>query len=155
MPPKHLCIVQYELEESSSFTKQVGDKWVHAKDVCKQEQCSYGPNGNAQVISIQEQCITDCAPGYSYKKLDPSKCCGECVQTSCIFEDKLYDVDALWSSPDNCTHYMCLKKDKVLMVSSSVEVCPDVSRCAPHNIYVEGCCKHCKLEPIIESHSEC
>lgn len=151
VPPKHLCIVQYELDESSSLTKEIGDKWLHAKDVCKQEQCAYGPDGIAQVISTLEQCTTDCPAGYSYQKLDKSKCCGECVQTSCVFENKLYDANAVWSSPDNCTHYICLKKDKLLMVSSSIEVCPDVSHCAAHLQYVEGCCNRCKSEPIVEN----
>ncbi|XP_034481426.1 hemocytin [Drosophila innubila] len=155
VPPKQLCIVQYEVDDSTSFTKQIGDKWLHAKDVCKLEQCSYGPNGNAQVVSTQETCKTDCAPGYSYQKLDKTKCCGECVQTSCLFEQKLYEINAAWSSPDNCTHYMCLKKDKLLMVSSSIEVCPDVSHCAPSMLYVDGCCKLCKSEPVIEDLSTC
>jgi len=142
--------VQYELEESSKFTKQVGDRWTHAKDVCKQETCSYGPDGNAQVVSTLEQCITDCAPGFSYQNLDKTKCCGKCVQTSCIFEQKLYEVNAIWKSVDNCTTYSCLKKDDQFLVTTSNEVCPDVANCLSHLLYQDGCCQRCKLEPLIE-----
>ncbi|ALC44456.1 Hml, partial [Drosophila busckii] len=155
VPPKSLCIVKYEESTASSFTKQIGDKWQHAKEVCKQEQCAYGPDGNAQVVSTLERCDTDCPTGHSYQKLDKSKCCGECVQTACIFEEKLYEPNASWSSPDNCTHYLCLQNDKLLMVSSSVDVCPDVTNCPKQLLHAEGCCKYCKDEPVVENLSTC
>ncbi|SPP76371.1 hemocytin [Drosophila guanche] len=155
VPPKNLCIVQYELDDSSKFTKQVGEKWTHAKDVCKRETCSYGPDGNAQVLSTLELCSTDCAPGFSYQSVDKSKCCGKCIQSSCVFEQKLYGVNDQWKSADNCTLYSCLKKDNQLMVTSSKEICPDVTGCLSHLLYQEGCCKRCKLEPMVEDKSTC
>lgn len=150
VPPKDMCIIQYGLDESSKFTKQIGEKWTHSKDLCVHESCSYGPDGSSQVVSTLEQCVTDCAPGFSYQRVDTSKCCGQCVQSSCIFEQKLYDVNAHWKSSDNCTSYICLKKDQQLMVSSSQEVCPDVGSCLSHLLYQDGCCKRCKVEPLVE-----
>ncbi|KAH8270632.1 hypothetical protein KR018_012544 [Drosophila ironensis] len=155
VPPKDTCIVQYGLEESSKFTKQIGDKWTHAKDVCMHETCSYGSDGLPHVVSTLEQCVIDCAPGFSYKRENKLKCCGKCIQTSCIFEEKLYEVDAHWKSADNCTSFSCLKKDHQLLVASSLEVCPDVSGCLSHLLYHDGCCKRCKVEPLVEDKSTC
>ncbi|XP_030375562.1 hemocytin [Scaptodrosophila lebanonensis] len=155
VPPKHLCIIQYGTDEDSKFSKKIGTKWLHPQDFCKHELCSIGPNGIAQVITTLEQCQIDCAPGYTYQKLNSSKCCGECVQTACVFKDKLYKPNELWYSHDNCTQYSCLEKENVLIISSSHETCPDVVQCAPHLLYDEGCCKRCKVEPISEDKRNC
>lgn len=149
MPPKDLCIIQYELDESSKFTKQVGERWTHAKDVCKHESCVYGPDGKSQVVSTLEQCVTDCVQGFSYQRLNKTTCCGKCVQTACVFDHQLYEINSHWKSADNCTSYSCLKKDDLVLVTTSQEVCPDVSSCLSHLLYQDGCCQRCKLEPIV------
>lgn len=49
--------------------------------------------------------------GWSYRESEDDKCCGECKQAFCVFEDTLYPPGTTWSSDDNCTTYTCMEKD--------------------------------------------
>lgn len=121
---------------------------MHPKDPCKQEMCAYGPNQSTQILSTVTTCDVNCPKGFSYVNKDPlGKCCGECVHTECVFENKLYKPMQQWKSADNCTSYICEKKGNILMVSSSQEICPDVSSCPKDQLVDEGCCKIC-IKPV-------
>lgn len=78
----------------------------------------------------------------------PNKCCGECIKTKCVVENKLYEIGAEWTSTDNCTTFACNIKDGQTFISSMMPTCPDVSKCAPSLRYNDGCCEKCKLEPL-------
>lgn len=79
----------------------------------------------------------------------PGKCCGQCSQTKCISNDKLYDIGETWKeSNDNCTEFSCESRNSQPIVSGIQEVCPDISHCAEHLKYKDGCCMKCKLEAI-------
>lgn len=146
-PPKDECIVEYV--PGKKFTKKLNEKWVHPTDPCKHEQCTYGPNNTPQVLTNQEICDNKCAPGFEYMIRDINKCCGECIQTQCVFEGQLFEPLQQWLSEDNCTSYTCAQKNGILMVSSVRESCPDVSLCPEHLLYKKegSCCSICKEEP--------
>ncbi|XP_037934058.1 hemocytin isoform X2 [Teleopsis dalmanni] len=154
-PPKDICIVQYDSPEDSKFTKNVNEKWIHPHNACLHERCTYGPNGSTQILSTEETCNTSCPLGFTYKKMDSSKCCGECIQTECLFESKLHKPEEEWKSADNCTSYKCIQKEDMLIVNSFKETCPDVSKCPSHLLIDEGCCKYCKEEPVVENQKDC
>lgn len=78
----------------------------------------------------------------------PNKCCGACIKTKCIVDNKLYDVGAEWKSPDNCTTFVCSINDGQTFISSMSPTCPDVSKCSPLMRYSDGCCEKCKLETL-------
>ncbi|XP_055854171.1 hemocytin [Episyrphus balteatus] len=149
-PPKDNCIVEIDGIET---LKSLGDTWKAPEDPCIKNQCVYGPNDTTQVTKITEKCDTKCKKGYEYQRLDLTECCGSCVQTQCIFDEKLYPVGEQWFSDDNCTTFTCENNDGQLLVSSSKEVCADVSKCPPEQLEDVGCCKICK--PVSESQKNC
>lgn len=146
-PPKDVCIVEHI--PGNKFTKKLSEKWINPNDPCKHEQCTYGPNDSLIVSTLQETCDNKCAPGFEYMIKDVTKCCGECIQTQCVFEGELFEPLQEWKSADNCTSYTCIRKNDILMVSSMRETCPDVSTCPEHLLSQEegSCCKYCKEEP--------
>ncbi|CAD7005484.1 unnamed protein product [Ceratitis capitata] len=144
-PPKDMCIVENSVGEK--FIKPLNARWPHPTDPCKQELCSYGPNGTTQLAATIETCDTFCPPGFVYVNKQPTlKCCGDCLQEK-----------ATWMSNDNCTTYNCLRKGEVLIVSSSQESCPDVSACPEHLLVPSesGCCELCKPAPVVEDQKNC
>lgn len=78
----------------------------------------------------------------------PNKCCGVCVKTKCVIDNKIYDVGASWKSSDNCTTFSCNIENDETYMTSMMPTCPDVSKCALPMIYTDGCCKKCKVEPL-------
>jgi integrin beta 3 len=82
------------------------------------------------------------------------KCCGECVKTKCIMDDKLYKIGESWSSADNCTTYECNIKDTQTFISSMMPTCPDISSCPLTSRYKDGCCESCKLEVLSQTTCE-
>ena len=68
------------------------------------------------------------------------------MQTQCVFENKLYNLNDTWpKSGDNCTTYKCEVLNNELSVSTQLFTCPDVSKCDPKYIIDDGCCKKCDL----------
>lgn len=121
------------------------------RDPCKHEMCAYGPNDSTQVITTTDVCEKKCLKGFKYVNADPTKCCGECIQTACLHHDVLYEPEDTWKSTDNCTTYKCIKVGTSLIVNSAQETCPDVSQCFGELVEDEGgCCKICKETPKSE-----
>lgn len=150
-----MCIVENSVGEK--FIKPLNARWPHPTDPCKQELCSYGPNGTTQLAATIETCDTFCPPGFVYVNKQPTlKCCGDCLQEKCVLGNKLFEEGATWMSNDNCTTYNCLRKGEVLIVSSSQESCPDVSACPEHLLVPSesGCCELCKPAPVVEDQSK-
>lgn len=79
----------------------------------------------------------------------PGKCCGQCVQTKCIVNENVYDIGEKWKDPnDNCTEFSCESRNNQPVISGVQETCPDVSQCAEHLKYKDGCCMKCQLEAV-------
>uniref|UniRef100_A0A1I8NWB1 Hemocytin n=1 Tax=Stomoxys calcitrans TaxID=35570 RepID=A0A1I8NWB1_STOCA len=155
-PPKQVCIVPGG--PNGKYTKAITDTWTDPNDSCKILQCTFGPHDSAQVVTNTVTCDTKCGPGFEYKRKDLSKCCGECVQTQCVLDGKLYEANEQWpSAVDNCTTFACVKKGESLIVSSMKETCPDVSDCPEHLLMPQedSCCKLCKEEPHKEDLTNC
>lgn len=85
--------------------------------------------------------------GFEYKSIS-NKCCGECVKTKCIADNKLYEIGENWYSDDNCTTFVCNIQDGQILITSEKPTCPDISSCLPQNRYNDGCCEKCKLESL-------
>ncbi|KRT80049.1 hypothetical protein AMK59_6840, partial [Oryctes borbonicus] len=58
--------------------------------------------------TVEENCTTDCSVGSEYKKLDETKCCGECVKYACVIDGEFKDGGEIWYSEDYCTEYFCV-----------------------------------------------
>jgi len=116
-----------------------GEKWRSSTDSCIIETCVAGPNitKHTEVEMCTKQCTQVrmlyllCTKwlnvvilywlifkGWSYQEAEDGKCCGECKQAFCVFEDTLYPPDATWTSDDNCTAYTCVKQNKQASVFS-------------------------------------
>lgn len=39
------------------------------------------------------------------------KCCGECIPSVCVINDKEYKIGEKWYSDDYCINYVCLNKN--------------------------------------------
>lgn len=52
-----------------------------------------------------------------------------------------------WQSADNCTTFSCENNTGQVVVTSSRELCPDVSHCDPQDLVNDTCCQICKEKP--------
>lgn len=125
---------------------QVGEFWPSPDgDKCKAVTCVAKESGELVKQESIETCKKDCAKGWLYQESKDS-CCGECIQTACIVDDVLKLAGESWLSPDNCTTFTCENIGGQFIVSSQQESCPSIDDCPAENIYVKGCCKHCKID---------
>ncbi|KAL6266408.1 hypothetical protein P5V15_003260 [Pogonomyrmex californicus] len=120
-----------------------GESWTSFADNCVVETCVDGPNITKH--RKVETCSKQCAQGWSYQEPADGKCCGECKQAFCVFEDILYAPDMTWSSDDNCTTYTCMKTNEQLSLVMSPVACPDLTDCPDKFIYHDQCCKRCNI----------
>ncbi|MEE6498614.1 hypothetical protein FKM82_003183 [Ascaphus truei] len=80
------------------------------------------------VVCKPVSCITDCQQGFQYKTIG-GKCCGECVQVSCIM--KIDDGTTIviqpgetWYAPgSNCSYYQCQKINEQHVLISRQRSC--------------------------------
>lgn len=72
------------------------------------------------------------------------QCCGECVQTKCRAEGKIYKVGEMWKSKDGCSFSECVQKDDSVSVSSYEKSCPELTNCPQERIFYKDCCAYCK-----------
>ncbi|CAH2325411.1 mucin-5AC [Pelobates cultripes] len=106
-------------------TIAVGSNVTYEKDNC--EVCECITTSDRPVMACKPiVCQENCQPGYTYVTKD-SKCCGECVKTSCLLNDTVViEPGNLWRpSGDKCTCYEC--EPGTLMVVKKVVVCPEES----------------------------
>lgn len=85
-----------------------------------------------------------CSKGSKYE-VPPGECCGKCVQFQCTIDDKVYNPGQFWHGKDNCTKFTCTKTNDNYYISSTSQVCPDISDCPVERQYVKGCCTLCKM----------
>lgn len=76
------------------------------------------------------------------------QCCGECIQTHCLFNNQTYKPGDVWRSEDNCLFYECaeiLDEENVgVKVSSYKKACPELENCPPDQVVVRDCCPTCE-----------
>lgn len=147
-PPKDACIAK--MRNGTKTLKQVGDVWT-TSNACLTERCTYGPNGQTEIMEDLEKCPpVICQPGWKLKKI-PEQCCGVCEQTECVFDGLTYSVNQQWASYDNCTQFACIQFNGTFGVNSMKETCPDVTDCPDNRRYFEGCCQRCKPQDMDQS----
>eukprot|EP00066_Takifugu_rubripes_P016639 XP_011605905.1 PREDICTED: intestinal mucin-like protein [Takifugu rubripes] len=124
------------------------------KNPCEQCRCTDSQNPSTKTNTIEcspVPCNKSCPMGYTYKP-QPGKCCGKCVQTSCVFvyQNNTININIsdTWSPPnDKCTIYECKKFNNVLMTSTKETMCPEYvpDNCVPgtEQTTKNGCCKTC------------
>ncbi|XP_042343147.1 mucin-2-like [Plectropomus leopardus] len=108
-------------------------------------------------------CDKTCSPGYEYHE-DPEKCCGKCVQKSCIFNapdntTQIIEVGGTYVPPDNkCVKYTCEEINGQFVTKETQKTCPPYNPddCEPdtETIEADGCCKSCKIKSVCEVKSE-
>ncbi|XP_074481538.1 mucin-5B-like [Sebastes fasciatus] len=108
-------------------------------------------------------CNKNCSIGYEYQTV-PDKCCGKCVQKSCIFTTPdnithIIEVNNTFVDPnDKCVQYTCERINEQLVTKETKTTCPSYnpSDCEPgtETTDANGCCKTCKLQSVCEVESK-
>ncbi|XP_039747124.1 hemocytin isoform X2 [Pararge aegeria] len=129
---------------------QEGQSWT-TSNPCKNYTCARDVTGRLSHETSVENCVKECNKDQKYVEPGVGVCCGHCVQDKCIVGDELKQLGESWKSPDNCTTYSCDGTVGQVSLTSSPELCPDVSDCAPENLVNQTCCQVCKLKPSDQS----
>ncbi|XP_062417985.1 mucin-5B-like [Pungitius pungitius] len=123
------------------------------------QECYCGPHMDPitklNIISCKPiVCNTNCSRGYEYKT-SADKCCGTCVQKSCILttpENTTYiiEVNNTFVPPNHkCVQYTCEKMNGQLVTKETKTTCPPFNPldCEPGTETTDalGCCTTCKL----------
>ncbi|CAH0701554.1 unnamed protein product [Spodoptera exigua] len=132
---------------------QEGQTWPSPTDPCKNITCARDFNGQLTHKESVATCSLQCNKGWTYVAPPAGVCCGHCVQTACVVDDKVVAPGTTWQSADNCTTYSCEVSGAEVLVSASSQLCPDVSHCAPDNLLNGTCCQICEERP--EALSKC
>ncbi|XP_076012029.1 intestinal mucin-like protein [Genypterus blacodes] len=108
-------------------------------------------------------CQTNCSKGHEYQAM-ADKCCGKCVQKSCIFTTpdnttEVIEVNGTYVPPGNkCVKYTCEKIGDQFVTKETQHTCPpfDPLDCEPgtETTDSDGCCKTCKPKKICEVKSK-
>ncbi|XP_077316210.1 mucin-5B-like isoform X3 [Lithobates pipiens] len=140
-------------------------------DKCKNCVCSYSDSG-AEILCTDVPCNKQCPLGYELMN-STSDCCGDCIQTHCVINDKdglslLQPGESRKSKYDSCKVYNCTLIKGQFSTSVSQTPCPyfNEDNCVPGTIELSpnGCCKQCietspscKLNQKLEylSHNDC
>nr|XP_020479275.1 intestinal mucin-like protein [Monopterus albus] len=132
------------------------------------QDCSCGPqmdpNTKLNIIDCKPVvCNKNCTDGYEYQT-DPDKCCGTCVQKSCVVTTPdstthIIEVNSTFvPTNDNCLEYSCEIINGQLSTKETRTTCPpfNPSDCVPGTITTDanGCCKTCKIQSVCELQSE-
>ncbi|XP_029318688.1 intestinal mucin-like protein, partial [Cottoperca gobio] len=108
-------------------------------------------------------CNTKCFEGYEYQTV-PDKCCGTCVQKSCIFTTPdntthIIEVNNTFvPTIDKCVQYTCEKINGQHVTKETKTTCPPFNPldCEPgtETTDANGCCNTCKLQSLCEVQSK-
>ncbi|KAL3066148.1 hypothetical protein OYC64_016154 [Pagothenia borchgrevinki] len=108
-------------------------------------------------------CNTQCPKGYEYQTLH-GKCCGKCVQKSCIFTTQdntthILEVNNTFTpTNDKCVKYTCEKMNGHLVTKETKTTCSPFNPldCEPGTETTDttGCCKTCKRKSVCEMKSK-
>ncbi|XP_077177563.1 mucin-5B-like isoform X1 [Paroedura picta] len=143
--PKNICV-------SNGIEYQPGS--LVPSNSCDECICTETKDPETQINHIQcspVKCSTECPQGFRYTH-EEGKCCGECIQVSCIANFSsgtvVVEVGELYmDSQDKCSQYMCSKTSGQFFLISTGISCPliDQSRCIPGTIETtpDGCCETC------------
>ncbi|XP_034018488.1 intestinal mucin-like protein [Thalassophryne amazonica] len=139
---------------------------VHQPGPC--QECYCGPKMDS-VTKLNNfhckpiVCNKKCDKGYEYQEV-PNKCCGKCVQKSCIFttEDNMTHVIEVNSSfvppNDKCLKYTCEKINGQFVTKERQITCPPFNPldCEPGTVTTDAnrCCKTCKLRSVCKRHTK-
>ncbi|XP_051800840.1 intestinal mucin-like protein, partial [Acanthochromis polyacanthus] len=130
--------------------------------------CSCGsdmdPTTSLNIITCKPVvCNTSCSEGYEYQTA-AGKCCGACVQKSCIFTSgnltvHVIEVNSTYVPPaDKCVQYTCEKINGQLITKESKTTCPPFNPldCEPgtESTDANGCCQTCKVQSVCEVQSK-
>ncbi|XP_072237208.1 intestinal mucin-like protein isoform X2 [Leuresthes tenuis] len=109
-------------------------------------------------------CNTSCSEGFGYQTAT-DKCCGTCVQKSCILTTPdnltmhIIEVNDTFIPPnDKCVQYTCEKTNGQIVTKATKTICPPFNSldCEPGTETTDaiGCCKTCKPLSVCEVHSK-
>lgn len=73
------------------------------------------------------------------------QCCGECVQTKCRADERVYTIGDMWKSKDGCTFSECVKRGDAVSVTSYKKTCPELNNCPEENVSIKDCCPYCQI----------
>ncbi|XP_024911220.1 intestinal mucin-like protein isoform X2 [Cynoglossus semilaevis] len=122
------------------------------------EECYCGPSKDPvtglNMMSCEPiVCETDCQEGFEYVT-DPAKCCGSCVQTSCIYTTPdnvthIIGVNETYTPPDDpCVYYECKNVNGQPQTTEIRTTCPyyDPDECEPgtETTDANACCQTCQ-----------
>lgn len=145
--PSKSCIVEINGKKT---LKTIGEIWSSATP-CMHQKCTYGPGGSFIVANESQPCpVFSCALGAKLVIPD-GKCCGECVQQTCIVNGVEHQPGEEWKNEANCTTYKCVLDGKQMVVMTSQPTCGDVSNCSAEDQVIENCCAVCKMRPQSQS----
>ncbi|XP_034943572.1 hemocytin, partial [Chelonus insularis] len=104
----------------------VGEEWhSDTNDSCVTIKCENTSYGIEKKLFYQP-CRSLCKKGFEYKSSNNggSRCCGECVATSCAVNDTLKAIGEKWHSDDFCISYECLlDHDNHTQIKESIVQC--------------------------------
>merc|ERR1711893_436895 len=87
-------------------TYECGETW--SKGLCTTCTCMEVSEGTYSAVCHETKCST-CSEGYIMMPVE-GQCCGECVQESCKYNNKMYTVGQTWSpSNDQCSTCCCVR----------------------------------------------
>ncbi|KAK3526304.1 hypothetical protein QTP70_022760 [Hemibagrus guttatus] len=148
--PKNVCV----------FSENVylpGDKVPTGS--CEVCVCGLTVNSSSNLLNTEctpMDCNTTCPMGFSYEDV-PGKCCGNCVQKQCVYQDAdqsnkitTAEVGQSWTHPSKpCVTFNCTKVNNVFVLVKIPPSCPEYNPqdCIPgtEQITSDGCCKTCQL----------
>ncbi|XP_076011725.1 intestinal mucin-like protein [Genypterus blacodes] len=151
--PIYHCVPKKDVCVHNNHEYQVGDT-VPAKS-CQTCNCSKDVDPISHLNKVECQpvkCDTFCAVGYEYHIIQ-DKCCGVCVQTSCVVMlpnnvTQAFKPGNIWTpAEDPCVKYECLKINNQFITVEAKTVCPayNPKECIPgtETIGPDGCCRFC------------
>lgn len=108
-------------------------------------------------------CNKTCPSGYGYQTVS-GKCCGTCIQNSCIFTTPdqtthVIEVNGTFiPHDDNCVQYTCDNINGQFITKETKTTCPSFNplNCEPgtETTDASGCCKTCTLRSFCEVQSK-
>ncbi|KAM9860597.1 mucin-5B-like [Aulostomus maculatus] len=127
---------------------------------CQECYCSHDPDpatGLNTITCTPTICHANCSEGYEYQR-EPARCCGTCVQKSCIVtapDDTTHaiQVNATYVLPDDkCVTYTCKNVSGGLVTKETRTTCPPFNPldCEPGTEATDasGCCQTCKRHSV-------
>ncbi|XP_043915177.1 mucin-5AC-like [Protopterus annectens] len=144
--PKGVCVFNdTEYEPNAVIPQNTCDKCYCSKTTDPVTQLN-------NIVCAPVQCDKSCKPSFEYRTV-PGKCCGECIQTSCLIvlpnnSTQLLKPGEKWSpSNDNCTQYTCTLVNGQYILLTNKKQCPPftASECAQGSVVWDsaGCCAKC------------